>query len=108
MNNEKAVKFCIGYTTIFIIPEGFSNLKTEGLGAFNAQISMEIWQRSVRTGLPKSFLKRKVDLLQMAISQIQIFRGAKLICSKWQRRQMQLCLHIVNWILNKFKFYLKT
>jgi len=40
-------------------PEGFSLLKTEGLGAVNAQISTEIRQRCVRGGLPESLLKRR-------------------------------------------------
>ena len=51
------------------IPEGFSLLKTEGLGAVNAQISTGIWQRRERAGLPKSLLKRRDELLQMAMLQ---------------------------------------
>ena len=51
---------------VIFFPEGFSNLKTEGLGAVNAQISTEIRQRCVRGGLPKSLLKRRDELLQMA------------------------------------------
>jgi len=57
-----------------IFPEGFSLLKTEGLGAVNAQFSTGIWQRSLGTGLPKTLLERKTDFLQTATSQNSLRR----------------------------------
>ena len=57
-----------------LIPEGFSLLKTEGLGAVSARIITENWQHSFRTGLPKTLLERETDFLQMATSQNSLRR----------------------------------